>query len=545
MATGGTGGVVPPPPDAGIDVPDAREDPPRVTCPASMNVLPRRLVSLHGMVRGPARFQASWQVLVSPPNSGVSRGPTTGTTFNFVADVAGTYSLRFEARDVLGASDACLVTVQARAVPPMVFCPRDTSVVTDRELVLTGTARDDDGGVRFRWTVVPAASLLPPDAATTRFRAARPGTYIVTFTATDIDGAEASCSTSVRVFAAPMAMCPPSGQKFVRMRPAAFTARADGTGGAAGRWALIKHPTGSQAQPQPPSGFFTEVTPDVLGEYLLEFVVRSPDGVDARCQTSFVAVGEAPALKCPEIETTPLTDTEVMVGVSDNGSIVRWDWILAGQPSGSAARVMFPMGDTFTFRPDLAGTYAFALTVTDDESLSTSCKFVVNAAAQEGLRVEMFWDTADTDIDLHLLSPTAKVWFDETTHQDCFYANCTDSRPRWGTAGEEDDPHLDLDDTDGFGPENVNLDKPAPGIYRVGVHAFSGLDTTRATVRIYCGDSRLEPRTTLGPVALAQDQLWKVADVEIFADGRCLVRRVANPDGSAAVVTRAEAESAR
>jgi hypothetical protein len=157
----------------------------------------------------------------------------------------------------------------------------------------------------------------------------------------------------------------------------------------------------------------------------------------------------------------------------------------------------------------------------------------------------MFWDTRDTDMDLHLLSPVAKRWFDEDTNQDCFYSNCTGTPPNWSNqASDVDDPHLDIDDTDGFGPENINVDRPAAGSYRVGVHAYSG-SAGKVTVRLYCGGSRLEPRATLGPVALEQDEVWKVADVEIGTDGRCQVKSLAKPGATPEIVPRTEAEMSR
>jgi hypothetical protein len=157
----------------------------------------------------------------------------------------------------------------------------------------------------------------------------------------------------------------------------------------------------------------------------------------------------------------------------------------------------------------------------------------------------MFWDTDGTDMDLHLLSPIAKRWFDEDSNQDCFYSTCGDPPPNWGDPNTgSDDPHLDIDDTDGFGPENINIDRPAPGVYRVGVHAFQGL-ANKVTVRIYCGGSRLTPHTTMGPVPLFEDQVWRVADVEIFADGHCDVRSLALPDGSPNLVPRLTAERNR
>jgi len=329
------------------------------------------------------------------------------------------------------------------------------------------------------------------------------------------------------------------------LRPAIFSVRVVSTQMLTTRWTVIKRPAGSLAEPSPTSGFTTEITPDQLGDYLLEFVARYPDGYEGRCQTAFTAVSEAPSLDCSDIETRPLVDTDVTATASDNGDIVRWQWSLEARPPGSAVQPMFPMGNTFAFKPDLAGDYRFAVQVTDDESLSARCTFTVHAVAEEGLRVEMFWDTNDTDMDLHLLSPAAKHWFDEYTHQDCFYSNCTGDPPHWSDpASEADDPHLDIDDTDGFGPENINIDRPAAGTYRVGVHAYSG-SARKLTVRLYCGGSRLEPRATLGPIALDQDQVWKVADVEITADGRCQVKSLTQPGSRPDIVMRSEAEMSR
>src|SRR5207249_4743222 len=103
--------------------------------------------------------------------------------------------------------------------------------------------------------------------------------------------------------------------------------------------------------------------------------------------------------------------------------------------------------------------------------------------------------------------------------------------PDWGAAGERaDNPHLDLDAMDGFGPENINVDRPVPGVYRVGEHAVSG-DASAVTVRLYCGGSRLEARATLGPVALGEAQFWRVADVEVLPDGNCRITSLASASG--------------
>ena len=55
------------------------------------------------------------------------------------------------------------------------------------------------------------------------------------------------------------------------------------------------------------------------------------------------------------------------------------------------------------------------------------------------------------------------------------------------------DPSLDIDDTDGAGPENINMKDPEPGLtYAVGVYYYAdaGYGPAYATVRIYIQGTR-------------------------------------------------------
>ena len=138
----------------------------------------------------------------------------------------------------------------------------------------------------------------------------------------------------------------------------------------------------------------------------------------------------------------------------------------------------------------------------DDSASWYTCSWVVSARG-DGLRVEMRWDTqGDVDMDLHLHQPdNTQDW---CTNADCYYATCQPSGGGGGGGGSgwdhpdsPDDacatppcgnPRLELSNTRGFDPENINLDNPRDGeTFRVMAHMFSGSNRTNPVVSIYCG----------------------------------------------------------
>lgn len=174
----------------------------------------------------------------------------------------------------------------------------------------------------------------------------------------------------------------------------------------------------------------------------------------------------------------------------EGGEIVSWAWEFVSVPLGST--VTMPAGGaTRSVTPDQAGAYVAMLTVTNDAGVSNDCEVTLTAAPSQDMWVEMYWQFAPDDMDLHLLAPGGTLESDS----DCYFANCTYDYLDWGTYGNSaDDPSLDLDDIPGTGPENINIDAPSPGQYTVVVHDYVwGSDVTsgnNVTVNIYLGGSR-------------------------------------------------------
>ena len=260
------------------------------------------------------------------------------------------------------------------------------------------------------------------------------------------------------------------------------------------------------------------------GTYVINYTATDDDGLSSSCVVEVIGLPTPPTLRCPgEVTGRPLDPIMIEASAVDDGEIVLWDWELTGVPDGSNARPPTTGLPTSTFTPDVAGRYEVTLTVTDDDRMQASCVISVLAVSDQGLRIEVSWDTA-TDMDTHLLRPSGVAW--QQNNDDCYYDN---PNPEWGGPGVEDNPSLDIDDTDGFGPENINIDVPEDGVFRAGILAFSG--AANVTMRIYCGGSRLEPRVTVGPVRIQDGELWRVADIEI--DGvDCAIEELFNPDGT-------------
>lgn len=119
--------------------------------------------------------------------------------------------------------------------------------------------------------------------------------------------------------------------------------------------------------------------------------------------------------------------------------------------------------------------------------------------------IVMRWNTNNTDMDIHLLRPGATL-FDPVG--DCHYANRS---PDWGRQRDaSDDPFLDVDDIDGFGPETINLSETAAGQYQVWVHSFRDLLRTTPTVEIHLAGNLAG---TYNRPNLACGQAWHVGTI--------------------------------
>lgn len=284
-----------------------------------------------------------------------------------------------------------------------------------------------------------------------------------------------------------------------------------------------------KANPQPDYAVTKdEATPDVPAIEIAD---------DATCPLAVITATEE-----SEPQSTCSLSGSKSQGAGGN-AIKSYHWDCIQQPSGTASYAFHPNADSMdvefgilTNGPpgppkvqlNVSGIYKFTLTVTDVAGVK-SCQpatLMRLVMPLSGIHLELLWDTpgdltnlntglgAGADLDLHFANEvayTAKIcqvppeecpngadcpclpdndkdglvdpWFSPL--DDCYWLNVSSN---WGDAGSKDDnPRLTLDDTDGWGPENLNMQAAAAQTYSIGVHYWDAFQYGHsiATVNVY------------------------------------------------------------
>ena len=247
-----------------------------------------------------------------------------------------------------------------------------------------------------------------------------------------------------------------------------------------------------------------------------------------------VALAEARAAGAPEwnvhdtedesLEVFPASTVELRGAGSHDigGGRLIFKWRILSKPDGAITRFMnHDAEENPTLFIPISGTYHLEVQVTDTFGSSDTHEVWIEAIAMGCVHVELIWNTpgdpdetdvgfgAGSDMDLHLLHPLGD-WGESP--RDCHYRN---PHPDWGDAFDQsDDPSLDIDDTDGGGPENITLDQCEDNrLYRVGVHYFNdhGYGPAFATVSMFVdGVLRAQVANKRMP---GTDSFWDVASI--------------------------------
>ncbi|MBR56899.1 MAG: hypothetical protein CMH54_02450 [Myxococcales bacterium] len=259
----------------------------------------------------------------------------------------------------------------------------------------------------------------------------------------------------------------------------------------------------------------------------VSFTVNGYGSTEA-CSTAVITVEQG----LNEVAPQTVLDVSGSNSIPASGTISNYVWNVE-RPEGAEGYFFLDdpvhgtvvMGDTAVY-PDVkyalntAGVYRFRLDV-EDSAGNVSCLPAyreITVIPDEAIHVELTWETpGDTDpfdgfgsdMDLHFVhiqganaadnpydyfpppsgDGLADGYFDPTWDAHYWWNSGITVIPDWGTlAVEGDTPTLDRDDTDGTGPENLNLNLPEDGInYRIGVHYRydNEFGPSTPTVRVY------------------------------------------------------------
>jgi hypothetical protein len=271
----------------------------------------------------------------------------------------------------------------------------------------------------------------------------------------------------------------------------------------------------------PPLTLRLTFAPDVLGRFTatIRFDTSDPDEPSIELPISGIGVvGPTCVAEVKSVNTVlidgginiePLDDvvltTVNSTPATPEGNIVATRWTLEERGADSTVQLSSPAttetGFVFANRRgvDVAGRYEACAIVTDDLGTDSNNRCCVDfeAIPSQAFLVQLTWAQDFGDMDLHVTKKDAGGDYcvqslgggstgvdapfttgDCGDNSDCGFYNCradAGGSPNWDTVTGRTtgDPSLDIDDLNGFGPENINVDLAVAGSYGFGATTFS------------------------------------------------------------------------
>ena len=349
-----------------------------------------------------------WTLLEKPAGS-VAALTISGPTARFVAASRGLYKVSARGQDPFGAWAETIYVLDAQnRAPTPVLLATVTPVLLNSgastiqasvgyEVALSSSSSSDPDGDAFTrsWSLQskPAGStadltstsgtsvLLMPDVL---------GDYVVRLTTTDASGASAYYTTTIAVHnsrpvanistnASPLSL--PNAPS-IRVPPnTELTLRGSGSFDADGgaltyAWSVVFQPAGSAATIAAANSVNTTFTPDLAGSYVIRLRVTDPAGAFSD-RTLNIDIGNYPPVAViDKNRVTVLSGASVTASAAlsydEDGDGLSYGWAIDARPAGSTATIADPTNAVLAFAPDLAGTYAVSVTVSDGDASSVA-----------------------------------------------------------------------------------------------------------------------------------------------------------------------------
>lgn len=354
-----------------------------------------------------------WTLVSRPQSSTLVLASNSARQLSFKPDVPGNYVASVRVTDSRGAFaekqatilvEANLAPVAAVAVSasygtaPSTAATRAVTVGTALLFSGSGTLNAAGAPVSTTWFLLerPAGSSagLTVAGTTARLVTDVAGLYKVRARGTDASGAYSETIYPFEALAnAPVTMVLANVTEVVGNSGAntieaavGYTVALNGTGSSdpdgnalSYAWTLVSRPAASAAALTSASGAFSQLAPDVLGDYVVKLLATDARGASSAYQTTVsvknrrplaaissnatpVAVASGPALRLPVNTVLTLRGT---TSSDADGDTLAYAWTLVAKPAASTAALSAASGATVQLTTDVAGSFQVRLRVTD------------------------------------------------------------------------------------------------------------------------------------------------------------------------------------
>ncbi|ACU61176.1 PKD domain-containing protein [Chitinophaga pinensis] len=339
-----------------------------------------------------------WQRMSGPNDVTFSNASAAKTTISGM--IAGTYVFSLSVADDDGAVAAANITITvnpaANKAPVANAGSAQTITLPTNVVTLDGKASSDaDGSIsKYEWKKVsgPASgTIATPATVKTAITGLTAGTYVFSLTVTDNRQATSTANVTVKVNPAPnkAPVANAGSAQTITLPTNTVTldgkASSDADGSIAKyEWKKVSGPaTGTIATP---ATVKTAITGLTAGTYVFSLTVTDNSGAVATSNVTVTvnpAPNKAPVANAGSAVTITLpTSTVTLDGKASSdadGSIAKYAWKKVSGPNGGA--ITTPAAVKTTITGLTAGTYVYALTVTDNDGASATANVTITVKA--------------------------------------------------------------------------------------------------------------------------------------------------------------------
>jgi hypothetical protein len=345
----------------------------------------------------------SWSLTQKPSGSNAALQNATAPIAAFIPDIDGSYEVQLVVTDSKGV-DSHPASIAIDASPanttPIANAGPDLNTLTGTEVSLDGSASADTDGdtLSFNWVLFSlpdgsTASLNNTSASTPSFTPDVDGQYVLALVVND--GKVDSEPDTVIVTASTTNLAPTANAgEDVPSAPLGTPVSLNGTQSSdpnrdqlTYRWSLNARPANSLAQLSNPTSATPTITPDVVGDYVIQLVVNDSTLDSDPVSIVLTAVdssNNAPLANAGVDQTATIGQTVQLNGDQSSdpeNSTLSFQWTLKSRPATSTASLSNPTTVNPTFVADVEGDYIAELVVNDGPVASLPDSVTISVSA--------------------------------------------------------------------------------------------------------------------------------------------------------------------